>query len=133
MSGRSTWPWTARILDVQWKERGRSSWSDVGAEYALTQWWRARGQARAVAQQYDHFAPADRVLALSGSASRLSAQQIDAAVAAGFADIPVDAAAIVDDARWPGAAAELISAATTGLNRGRSVILIYEKARKRTT
>jgi uncharacterized protein YgbK (DUF1537 family) len=94
-----------------------------GAEYALTQWWRAAGQASGSPAEYDQFAAVDRVLALSGSASKLSAQQIDGAVAAGFAEIAIDATAIVDDERWPAAAAELIAAATARLNEGRSVIL----------
>jgi len=40
-----------------------------------------------------------------------------------FAEIPIDATAIVDDERWAGAAAELIAAATARLRDGRSVIL----------
>jgi uncharacterized protein YgbK (DUF1537 family) len=94
-----------------------------GAEYALTQWWQEQEGARTTAPDYDHFQGVDRVLALSGSASKLSAQQIDAAIVAGFADVPIDAKALVDEAGWSRAADEIIAAATTLLQRGRSVIL----------
>jgi 3-oxoisoapionate kinase len=94
-----------------------------GAEYALTQWWQELEGARKPERDYDRCAGVDRVLALSGSASKLSAQQIDAAVAAGFADVPVDAKALVDDTHWTRAADEIISNATALLQRGRSVIL----------
>jgi uncharacterized protein YgbK (DUF1537 family) len=94
-----------------------------GAEYALTQWWQAQEGARQAAPDYDHFAAVDRVLALSGSASKLSAQQIDAAIAAGFADVPVDAKALVDETGWSRAADAIIATATTLLQSGRSVIL----------
>ena len=94
-----------------------------GAEYALTQWWQELEGARKPEQDYDRFAGVDRVLALSGSASKLSAQQIDAAVMAGFADVPIDARALVDDAHWMRAADEIVSKTTALLLRGRSVIL----------
>ena len=63
-------------------------------EYALTQWWRASEGAPAAGPDYDRFAPVERVLAVSGSASALSARQVDAAIAAGFAAIAVDARAL---------------------------------------
>lgn len=97
-----------------------------GVEYALTQWWRERDAAAArpaAGEAFDSFAPADTVLAISGSASRLSAQQIDAAVAAGFADLPVNAAALLDEAGWQGAAEGLAALALARLQRGQSVIL----------
>jgi uncharacterized protein YgbK (DUF1537 family) len=94
-----------------------------GAEYALTQWWQQSEGARKPERDYDRCPGVDRVLALSGSASKLSAQQIDAAVAAGFAEVAVDARALVDDAHWKRAADELVAQATALLRRGRSVIL----------
>ncbi len=94
-----------------------------GIEYALTQWWRERGELGASDPAYEHFAAVDTVLAISGSASRLSMQQIDAALAAGFEGIAIDAVALLDDERWPGAAQALVAAVLTALGAGRSVIL----------
>jgi 3-oxoisoapionate kinase len=93
-----------------------------GVEYALTQWWRERDGEQPL-PDYRHFDPVDQVLAVSGSASRLSAQQIDAAVAAGFVGIEVDTAAVLDDGRWRASAGLAIAAALDALRRGCSVIL----------
>ena len=94
-----------------------------GAEYALTQWWREiEGPARG-APDYEAFDAADQVLAISGSASLLSAQQIDAAIAAGFAEVAVDASALVDESHRQRASQAIVAQASAALERGRSVIL----------
>ena len=92
-----------------------------GVEYALTQWWRARD--RRETPSFERFDAVDRVLAVSGSASLLSAQQIDAAIAAGFVEVAVDAAALADDNRSTAAEQQIVAAAVDALQRGRSVIL----------
>ncbi|MFG1425325.1 four-carbon acid sugar kinase family protein [Roseixanthobacter glucoisosaccharinicivorans] len=94
-----------------------------GVEYALTQWWRERDGALQGTPEYETFAPVDRVLAVSGSASKLTALQIQAAIQAGFSDVPVDASALVDDAQWPAAHTNIAERAIALLNEGRSVIL----------
>lgn len=94
-----------------------------GVEYALTQWWAANGQTQGASSDFSSFEPAEKVLAISGSASALSARQIETAVAAGFAEIGVDASALVDGARWEQAAAALEDSAIASLAQGRSVIL----------
>lgn len=94
-----------------------------GVEYALTAWWRSQGQLGAPDPAYERFDPVDSVLAISGSASLLSMQQIDAAVAAGFVPIAVDAAALLDESRHAAAAAALVDASLQALDTGRSVIL----------
>ncbi len=94
-----------------------------GVEYALTQWWRDCGTLGQPDPAFDHFDEVDRVLAISGSASLLSMQQIDAAVAAGFAGIPVDAGALLDEATAAGATQALVADALRRLAEGRSVIL----------
>ena len=95
-----------------------------GLEYALTQWWAQRGTFNPpVATEFDRFAPVRQVLAISGSASALSAQQIDAALAAGFVDIPVDARALVAAPDWPQQLDALAIATITALRAGRSVML----------
>ncbi len=94
-----------------------------GVEYALTQWWAEHGEFPGTSQRFESFPAVRQVLALSGSASALSARQIDAAVAAGFAEIAIDASALVDGARWEGAAAALVERAIALLAQGQSVIL----------
>lgn len=94
-----------------------------GVEYALTQWWQELEGPREPEQDYHLFKGVDRVLALSGSASKLSGQQIDAAIGCGFADLPVDAAALVDGAHGTRAGEDLVGKATALLQQGRSVIL----------
>ncbi len=94
-----------------------------GVEYALTQHWRAAGRLPAASSEVGVVEARRQVLAVSGSASALSALQIDAAVAAGFEDVAVDASALVDDARWP-AESQRIRTRVTGLLRdGRSVVV----------
>ena len=97
-----------------------------GLEYALTQWWRERGAAQALAAgspELDAFDAVPQLLAVSGSASPLSALQIDAALAAGFTDLPVDAAALVAASGWHDTLAALTGRAITALRQGRSVML----------
>lgn len=94
-----------------------------GVEYALTQWWRQAHELDGPPPEYRQFGAVDRVLAISASASRLSAQQVDAAVAAGFAELAVDAAALLDEPRAPALLDQLAGAAVQRLRQGRSVIL----------
>ena len=94
-----------------------------GVEYALTQWWRESDQTEFSSPNYASFSAVEKVLAISGSASPLSALQIDAAVAAGFVDMPVDASALVDAHRWEAASSKLVSDVLALLQQGRSVML----------
>ena len=94
-----------------------------GVQYALTQWWRESGQTEFSSPDYASFAAVEKVLAISGSASALSALQIDAAITAGFADVPVDASALVDAHRWEAASSKLVSDVLALLQRGQSVML----------
>jgi uncharacterized protein YgbK (DUF1537 family) len=94
-----------------------------GVEYALTQWWRERGALGASDPAYENFDEAGAVLAISGSASTLSMQQIDAALAAGFHGIAVDAVALLDDQRWPAVSQAIMADVLAMLTAGRSVIL----------
>ena len=95
-----------------------------GVQYALTQWWQPQMHAQAEgAERFVAFGGVDHVLAVSGSASKLTAMQIDAAVNAGFAEIAVDARELVDEALWPQARQALAAKAAALLAQGRSVIL----------
>jgi uncharacterized protein YgbK (DUF1537 family) len=112
------------LLDERSRERGGLFVvGPSGVEHALTAWWRESGQINAALPDYDRLDPASTVLALSGSASRLSALQVDAAIAAGFAEIAVDSAAIVDDKRWDAIADALVSDAVALLKRGERVMM----------
>ena len=94
-----------------------------GVEYALTQWWREGGPSEISNANYASFTAVEKVLAISGSASQLSALQIDAAITAGFADVPVDASALVDAHRWEASSSKLVSSVLALLEQGRSVML----------
>jgi len=94
-----------------------------GVEYALTQWWAEHGEFGGKSGGFESFQAVNQVLAISGSASALSAKQIQTAIAEGFADIPIDASALVDGERWKQTAAALVEVATALLAQGKSVIL----------
>jgi uncharacterized protein YgbK (DUF1537 family) len=94
-----------------------------GVEYALTQFWRESEALADAPARYETFAPVDRLLAVSGSASKLTAAQIEAALKAGFAEIPVVACDLLDDEMWHGTAGSLAIEAVKLLGQGRSVLI----------
>lgn len=94
-----------------------------GVEYALTQFWRESGVLAETPGRFDSFRAVDRLLAVSGSASKLTAAQIEAALQAGFVEIPVIASDLLQDDRWRQTAASLAARAAEGLKDGRSVLL----------
>ena len=98
-----------------------------GLEYAMTQWWRESIAPSEVAvgpaADHESFEAVPQVLAVSGSASLLSALQIDAAIAAGFIDLPVNAAALVASSDWQVGLDSLVDQAICGLRAGKSVML----------
>jgi uncharacterized protein YgbK (DUF1537 family) len=94
-----------------------------GVEYALTQWWAEHGASTETSSDFRSFEPVTNVLAVSGSASALSSQQIDAAIEAGFESMAVDASALVDDTRRKETSAAIVEAAIALLTQGKSVIL----------
>lgn len=113
-----------RLLDVLAAEAApRFVVGPSGVEYGLVQWWRASRQLAVAAPAYDRFDAADRVLAVSGSASLLSARQVDAAVATGFVDLAVDAARLLDDGTAAHEAEALAARVLDHLERGASVML----------
>ena len=80
--------------------RPRFAVGSSGLEYALTQWWKASGTLPAgtsAARDYAHFDAVPQVLAVSGSASPLSALQIDAALqATTWADVANGVTKVLD-------------------------------------
>ncbi|EHR72170.1 hypothetical protein BurJ1DRAFT_3361 [Burkholderiales bacterium JOSHI_001] len=117
---------TGHLLEALARGRSRPLFcvGGSGVEYALTQAWRESG-ALSTAPITDQ-APFDavpQVLAVSGSASPLSALQISTALDHGFADLPVDAAALVAGGDSEGELARLAELALRALRDGRSVML----------
>jgi uncharacterized protein YgbK (DUF1537 family) len=94
-----------------------------GVEYALTQWWRELGNLPDTQRTYDRIEPTSQILAISGSASPLSSAQIDTAIAAGFAEIAIDAKALVRDDSWQQTAHKIVARAIALVSEGRSVIM----------
>ncbi len=98
-----------------------------GLEYAMTQWWRESDTLSEVASNpainHESFEAVPQVLAVSGSASMLSALQIDAAITAGFIDLPVDAAELVASSTWQVSLDKLVEQTIRGLQQGASVML----------
>ena len=113
-----------RLLEVlASKSRTTFVVGSSGVEYALTQHWRATGREGSLNLRFDAFDAVDQVLAISGSASALSALQIDAALASGFVDVPLDAALLVDEVRWKEESQLLSERVIDLLRQGRSVML----------
>ncbi len=113
-----------RLLDVE-ARKGTPLFvvGSSGVEYALTQWWEEAKLPIQETSRFGSFPGVDRVLAVSGSASKLTSMQITAAVEAGFAEVPVSARKLVDDALWQEACNEVVELAIDHLTQGRSVIL----------
>lgn len=117
---------TGRLLErlAAGRQRPLFAVGSSGLEYALTQWWAQSGALppeAAAGTRYDRFAAVPQVLAISGSASALSELQIRAALDAGFADVPVDARALVLEG--PQQVEALAARTISALREGRSVML----------
>lgn len=106
-----------------WENRGGGLFvvGSQGVEYALVAYWRAAGLI-ADAPAAKRAGPA-RIAAVSGSCSPVTARQIDWAAANGFAAIPLDATAAVDETRWADALTDAIAAAREALRAGRSPLV----------
>jgi len=102
-----------------------------GVEYGLTQHWQQQeGQAavaveatRKAADRYGQFEAVDQVLVVSGSASRLSATQIQTAVDAGFREVAVDVQALSLASQAGAAVERLVREVLDALGTGASVVM----------
>lgn len=113
-----------RILDSYAKTAGPIfTIGSSGVEYALTQWWRELGNLPDTQRSYDRIAPTSQILAISGSASPLSSAQIDTAIAAGFAEIAIDAKALVREDSWQQATEDIVGRTIALISEGRSVVM----------
>ncbi|MEZ5730552.1 MAG: four-carbon acid sugar kinase family protein, partial [Burkholderiaceae bacterium] len=93
-----------------------------GVEYALTQYWQRDG-ADSLDRRYDTFDAVEQVLVVSGSASTLSAMQIQAAVDAGFRDIAIDVEALTVGPGTGAANERLVAGIVAELASGASVVM----------
>lgn len=92
-----------------------------GVEYALTQSW--QGEKPASSDRYGSFGAVDQVLVVSGSASKLSAMQIEAALDAGFLEVAIDVEALTIGPDTAAAEARLVSEVVSALASGASVVM----------
>ncbi|TWT29793.1 hypothetical protein KOR34_51110 [Posidoniimonas corsicana] len=90
-----------------------------GVESALAAQWQAAAPAAASA-----LPPTDQpLLVIAGSCSPVTAEQIDHALQNGFAEAPLDAAALLDERRQRQAIADCLEAARVALTAGRPVVV----------
>ena len=128
----------ARILlidgidDESLAEAGRLMWEgrearpfvagSQGVEFALIAWWRAQGLLPA-AQAPAPITKAERIAAVSGSCSPVTARQIAHAAANGFATIALATHLAVDARRWAEELARARQQALAALERGHDVLV----------
>ena len=93
-----------------------------GVEYALIAWWRSQGLL-ADAPALAAITRADRIAAVSGSCSPLTARQIACAEANGFAAIALDTHLAVDDRAWQQELARAQQLALEALSSGRDALI----------
>jgi 3-oxoisoapionate kinase len=93
-----------------------------GVEYALTAFWEQAGIAPTgeAGQRSFPVAPAERILAVSGSASPVSQRQIEIAIEQGFHGIRISPASLAEGEHLP---QEMLDQTVRLLNEGKSVVL----------
>ncbi len=107
-----------------WQARGAGVFAvaSSGLEYALVAHWRAAGLLPPAAPPPPR-GPVERLLAVCGSCSPVTAGQIGWAVAHGFAPIRLDVPAVIDPARAPAEIARAIAATTEALAHNRDTVV----------
>ena len=93
-----------------------------GIEYALVAAWREAGVAPPQ-ETAPTFGPVDRLAIVSGSCSPVTAGQIAAAEADGFAVVPLDPAAATDAGAWQKAKGAAVDRALSLIGEGRDPIV----------
>ena len=93
-----------------------------GVEYALIAWWRSQG-LMADEPVSAAISKVDRIAAVSGSCSPVTARQIAFADANGFAAIALDAPCAVDDRAWQEELARARHLALEALSSGRDALI----------
>ncbi len=123
------------VLDApRLRQSGRLIWREAqvrpqfvvgssGVGYALTAHWRSTGTIPAGRAQLPRIEPVKQLIAMSGSASPMTAQQIGWAAEHGFETIRACAEDLVDPVRAGPARSVLLDGALSVLASGRSVLL----------
>lgn len=104
------------------REGGIFSASSSGLQYALVDHWRAEGLLSPEPPRFEPLAPTPRLLALSGSCSPVTAEQIGRAEAAGFETLRLDVAAVAGG-DGTGEIRRLLDAALPVLAQDRPVLI----------
>lgn len=94
-----------------------------GVEYGLTQHWHKAGEDKGHEVSVVPMRPVGQVLVVSGSASPLSQQQIEAALANGFVELAVDTAALMNGSSRNAVQQQMVKAVVAHLEAGRSVVM----------
>ena len=107
---------TGRLI---WTHRGDRLFAigSQGIQYALVAYWRRCGLIEAAAPPAES-ASVDRMAAVSGSCSPITASQIEQARQSGFEPIRLDPAHAVDPTSWEGELNRAAEAALAALDRG---------------
>ena len=115
----------AQVGGLLWKNRSSEMLAvgSQGVEYALIAYWRQHGLIEA-APAFPGAGLAKQMVAISGSASALTADQISHASAHGFKAVALDAAACL---REPAAIASTALAAMDALSLGQDVLIYSAK------
>ena len=115
----------AQVGALLWENRSSEMLAvgSQGVEYALIAYWRQQGLIDA-APAFPSAGRAKQMVAISGSASALTADQISHASAHGFETVALDAAACL---REPSALASVTLAAIDVLSAGRDVLIYSAK------
>lgn len=94
-----------------------------GVEYGLIQHWQQSGEIDQSLEPDTFLSPVEQLLVISGSASPLSYLQIGKAKEKGFADIEVDARALISETEKERASKEVVEQAILLLQRGKNVVI----------
>lgn len=116
----------AEVGRLIWEHRGRGLFGacSSGLQYALVAWWRAAGLLPpAGVVTLPRGKPVDRLLVVSGSCSPATAEQVSAAIAAGFDPCRVNVVRISDAATRDAEIERVIAVADRALRQGRDAII----------
>jgi 3-oxoisoapionate kinase len=115
-----------------WQEAQRGQHFAVGSsgvEYALTAYWRASGEIGSERATLPPIKPVKQLLVASGSASPMTAQQIQWASQNGFDSIRVPAEEFIQPQKVAKARQELFERALKSLSSGNSVLIYSTRER----
>lgn len=94
-----------------------------GVEYGLTQYWQSSEKFDESPVLNRNLEPVDQLLVVSGSASLLSALQIEKCIEYGFKEIVVDAKALVNNSKKHSESKRIIEQAVSFLKSGESIVI----------